>query len=172
MGLESTFADLTAHFVVVDELLRNAQTTLGDRPERGDVVLVDLLGDAIDDALGWLVDARAAAQSAAAGVAYPADLNQAGRSLTTAQQAFEQVFQHITLELNGYERLADLDRVGRERAGEWRAWSSSVHAALIGVRQPLLATNRVLFACWRELSERAIASAPIPAPARAIYFDR
>jgi hypothetical protein len=170
VSLEATFADLSAQLLKLDELLRSAQTTLDDRPELGDVVLVDLLGDAIDDALGWLADGRAAAQSAAAAVSYPADLNQAQRHLTAAQEAFDQAVQHITFELTAYERLADLRLVGRERAGEWRAWSSSVHAALMGARQPLLATNRVLFACWRELSERAIASALVPAPTRATPF--
>jgi hypothetical protein len=171
MALEAAFAELTAYLRALHEALRDAQTTVRDRPVRDDVVLVDLLGDALDDALGWLDESLQAAQVARTAVAYPTNLGLARHHLITCQERFSQAAQRVAVDLMAYTRLSDLEALGQERRGEWRAWANSVHSALDGTRKPFTSCNQVLFRCWQELTERAIAAPLSPAPSGPTTLD-
>jgi hypothetical protein len=130
-------------------------TAVEDKPLEGDVVLVDVFGDAADDLRGWLEEAFAAAAEGQQASAHPVDLERARRSLTICQGRFNRISQRFSSDLVHYERMAELTRFGRTRGGEWRAWATGVKEALDSCRQPLFDTGETLFRCWQELAERA-----------------
>jgi hypothetical protein len=51
--------------------------------------------------------------------------------------------------------IAAIQRIARERRGEWRGWAQSVRAALDARSEPLFEVNRALFACCRSGRTRA-----------------
>ncbi len=156
MALEIVFHDASLSLQALREALTGLRTTVvEDKPLQGDVVLVDLFGDAADDLLGLLDEALAAAIEGQQAVIHPADLERARRALTTCQKRFNQIAHRFSSDLLRYERIAELKRFGRRRGGEWRAWASSVKAALDWCQQPLFDVNQALFNCWQELAERA-----------------
>jgi hypothetical protein len=69
--------------------------------------------------------------------------------------SFHQIARRFASELVSYERLADLSGLGRERRGEWLAWTGSVKQAIEDCRYPLDQAADALFACWQEIAERA-----------------
>jgi hypothetical protein len=156
MVLEATFADLSAHLQALRDSLKTLRTTaVEDRPLQGDAVLVDVFGDAADDLSGWLEEAIDAAETGRQAVGGPVDLDRARRSLAVCQERFNRLTDRFTSDLVRYERIAELVRLGRERGGEWRAWSRSVKEALDDCRQPIYDATQGLFQCWQELAERA-----------------
>jgi hypothetical protein len=135
-------------------LLRGVRlTVVEDKPQRGDVVLVDRLGNAIEDLLGWAEEAVSAAIEAEQAVAHPLDTHRARQSLTLCQERFAHLAREH-LDLTSYERMAELMRFGRGRRGEWQAWTRSVRQALEECQPPLEDVNRALFRCWQEIAER------------------
>jgi hypothetical protein len=155
MALEATFADLTVRLQALRESLSGLRmTAVEDKPLRGDVVLVDVFGDAADDLLGWLEEAADAAEAGRQSVGGPVDLDHVRRALTTCQERFNRLVDRFTSDLVRYERIAELARLGHERGGEWRAWATSVKAALEDCRQPIFDVNQALFRCWQDLTER------------------
>jgi|SRR5215208_3365841 len=158
MALDAVFDALCARLAGLREALTGLRTTaVEDRPLRGDVVLVDAFGDAAEDLLGWLEGALEAAIEARAALARPTDLDSAGRALAACQERCNRIAARFESDLLTYERIADLLRLGRSRGGEWHAWATSVKGALDACRSPLFETNESLFACWREIVERAVA---------------
>src|SRR5262245_36274211 len=100
MALVTTVSDLIAHLDAMHEAILSLRTTVvEDRPLEGDVVLVDLLGDATDDLLGWLEGARLAAREGQPGEVAPLDLTRLGRSLIACQERLNRVTQRFTLEI-------------------------------------------------------------------------
>jgi hypothetical protein len=156
MGLESAFVNLCAQLQTLQEALHSLHTTVvEDRPLHGDVVLVDVFGDAADDLLGWLTEANDAASDGRLAATPPVDLNRMRPALITCQARVSRVAQRFSSDLMCYERIAELLRCGRARGGEWWAWARSVKAALDCCRQPLFDIDEALFSCWQELVERA-----------------
>ena len=159
MALEAAFQDLCARLAALREALSGLRTTVvEDKPLRGDVVLVDVFGDAAEDLLGWLEEALAAASAGQRAVDHSVDLDRARRSLITCQERFSRIAHRFSTDLAPYERVADLTRLGRERGGEWRAWANSVKEAFGWCHQPLFDVNQALFRCWQEIAERATMS--------------
>jgi hypothetical protein len=126
-----------------------------DRPARGDVVLVDTLGDRADDLSALLTEASGSAAAGYREAIHPIDAGGARLALALCQERFNAVAQRFASELAAYEVVSDLARAGHERGGEWPGWASSVRDAL-GRCQPLIdEVNRALLACWEDLAERA-----------------
>jgi len=129
-------------------------TVVEDKPRGGDIVLVDIFGDAADDLLGWLEEALAKASEGQQAATHPIDLDRARRALTTCQERFNRISQRFSSDLVCYERIAELTRFGRKHGREWHAWATSVKQALDWCQQPLYALSQTLFRCWQEISER------------------
>lgn len=156
MALEATFHNLHVALGTLHEALTALRTTVReDKPLEGDVVLVDVFGDAADDFLGLVDEALASAADADIAVAAPTDLHRLRFVLTTCQTCFKHITQPFATDLVHYERIAELMRFGRVRGGEWHAWAMSVKAALDWCRQPLFDVDEALFNCWQELTERS-----------------
>jgi hypothetical protein len=155
MALEAAFKELYANLHKLHEGVIGLRTTVvEDKPLSGDIVLVDVFGDASDDLLGWLEEALADVREGQQAATYPVDLDRARRALTTCQEQFNRISQRFSSDLICYERIADLTHFGRKRGGEWHAWAASVKHALDGCQQALYASSQTLFRCWQEIAER------------------
>jgi len=65
MGLEKTFREFSTALLRLDDRLRELRVTVvEDRPSRNDGVVPDNLELAVEDLLGWLQEASAAAATA------------------------------------------------------------------------------------------------------------
>ncbi len=155
MALELALRDLTNQLQTLREALESLRTTtVEDKPLNDDVVLVELVGAATDDLLGWLEGSQLAAQQAQQRLAYPPDLQRLWQSVLLCQARFQQVRQRLICDLICYDRMAQLARFGHQRGGEWQAWAKSVRAALGDCQPPLFAADQALFVCWQEIGER------------------
>ncbi|HKY04691.1 MAG TPA: hypothetical protein VJQ56_07375 [Blastocatellia bacterium] len=154
MALEGSFRELSLRLEALRDGFVEFRTTALDKPVEGDVVLVDLLGDAADDLLGWVEEAMEACAQARQALAYPTDLDRARRALITCQKKFNLAVYRFSSDLLVYERMAELTSLGEERKGEWLVWANNVKGALELSRQPFYESNEALFLCWQELAER------------------
>jgi len=155
MALERAFHELSVELRKLrDTFLGVRLTVIEDKPLRDEVALVDRFGDAIEDALGWVEEALAAAAEGEQAVASAPEMYRARRALTTCQESFNRLVQQFSSELVSCERLNELAGFGRRRGGEWRRWTNAVKEALEQCRQPLQDINQALFLCWQELAER------------------
>lgn len=155
MTLEAAFSDLSLQLHRLREAVVGLRTTaVEDRPLRGEAVLVDLMGDTAEAALGWLEEAIAACREARRATEYPLDLDRARRSLATVQDRYTRAFQRLSYDLLRYERVAELVRLGQERGGEWQAWAAGVREGLDWCQQPLFEASQALARCWQEVAER------------------
>jgi hypothetical protein len=161
MALETTFNLLTVRLHALLETLTNLHTTvvedrpLGDQPSPQDTpALVDIVGTAAEDLIGWAMEAIAEAQEAQSGIR-AGDMDMVRRALATCQERTTHLVQCLVGDLMRYERVADVARVGRTRGGEWRSWALSVKQAIDSCRQPLFDLQQAQFECWQELAERS-----------------
>jgi hypothetical protein len=155
MTLEAVFRELCTNLHHLHErLIGLRMTVVEDKPCGGDIVLVDVFGDAAEDMLGWLEEALANADEGRRAAGHPVDLERARRALATCQERFNRLHQRLSSDLICYERIAELMRFGRKRGGEWQAWATSVKQALDRCQPPLYALSQTLFACWQEIAER------------------
>lgn len=158
MSLRTEIQSLYAHLQRLQDSLLALRVTIDeDRPLEGDsVMLLDAFSDATADALGWLEEAL---RSLAPDVQLRAgdksfDVNRARQALVFCQEQFNRINQRFAFDLVSYERIAELVRLGQERRGEWRGWTTSVRQSLEGCQQHLYDTNHALFRCWQEIAER------------------
>src|SRR5436309_3180109 len=122
-----------------------------DLPREGSVLLVDHLGDAVDDCLGWLDEAFAAAFEGCGAVGQMLDVDRARRSLVICQRHFQSLEQRFHADLISYERVQELTSFGRRRRGEWLAWVKSVRQGLDDCRECTDTVSASLIACWQEI---------------------
>jgi hypothetical protein len=155
--LEAKLHDLYGRLRHVSECLAEVRTTIReDHPRPGETVLVDIIGDAVDDLLGSLAEAEEATLGAAQALDYPVRMDRARDSLATAQRLVHLVNQRFVSDLKDYEHIAALLRLGRERGRDWSAWARSVHEGLDRCQVPLADLYQALFECWLELAERPV----------------
>jgi hypothetical protein len=159
VALEKTFRELGDVLRRLrDNLLLIQLNIREDVPVEGAVVLVDKLGDAVDDSLGSLQEALVAADEARKAIGPSLRLDMVARALTKCQEQFHSVELRFQSELISYERLTELTAFARSRRGEWLAWVKSVRQGLEQCKQPIDETSRTLLACWQEIAERSAGS--------------
>ena len=155
MALEAVFVKLTARFAAMRDALQSlALTVIEDRPPQDDVLLVDRLGNLVEDLRGWTEEAYASGLKARGAVAHPPDLHGAREALGAANERFillEYRFHGEAVVHNTIDELLDL---GRRRGREWLGWSTSVVQALDACRAPLRALDEAFVETWQELCER------------------
>ncbi|HEY0078672.1 MAG TPA: hypothetical protein VGB73_08500 [Pyrinomonadaceae bacterium] len=156
MSLRTEIQSLYAHLQRLREALVSLRVTIEeDRPEGSSVMLLDAFGDATEDALGWLEEALQSIEPAAVLKGDKAfDANRARQALVFCQEQFNRINYRFSFDLVAYERIAELMRLGQERRGEWRGWTTSVRQSLEGCQQQLYDTSHALFRCWQEIAER------------------
>lgn len=156
MSLEMAFHELSGQIRKLrDTFLGVRLTVVEDKPLRDEVVLVDTFGNAVEDLVGWVEEALAAAAQGEQFAGNPMDAYRARRALTTCHERFNRLALQFSTELICYERILELKRFGRKRGGEWLRWTNTVKQALDQCRPPLHEVNQALFLCWQELAERS-----------------
>lgn len=155
MALETTFRMLTVKLRRLHGILKAVVLTVGDQPTQRGTVLADELENALLDMMGRLEEARTAAWAAEKAVALPVDIDRARRALAICQEGFHRVETKFAEQLVCYERLRDLNSLGRERGGEWKSWAGSMKNAIEECRAPLEKVRKALAGCWQELVEHA-----------------
>jgi hypothetical protein len=154
MSLEASFKSLCECLHRAHDELEELHRAAFEKPLKGDVVLVDLFGDAADDLLGWIAEASTAAREAAQASGYPLDLDRARQSLKSCQETFMLASEKLSTDLLSYDRIEELMSFGRERGGRWLGWARDVKGAVEACRGPFSEVNQALFSCWQELTER------------------
>ena len=155
MAIEAAFQTLIGKLAAAREAFASLRlTAIEDRPLRDEVLLVERLGDAVDDLQGWLEEAVGAARDAQQAVRHPLDGYRAREGLALAHERFIQLEYKFFFEGISYEEIGELSRFGRRRGREWLGWTGSVIQALDQCRAPLREVDEALLGCWRELSER------------------
>ena len=160
MPIEATFQNLVNKFGAAREAFESLRlTAIEDRPLRDEVLLVERLGNAVDDMQGWLEEAVAAAADAQKAVRHPLDGYRAREALALANERFIRLEYKFFSEGVSYEGISELMRFGRRGGREWLGWTGSVIQALDQCRAPLRELDEALLLGWQELSERLGASA-------------
>lgn len=155
MAIEAVFHTLVGRFKAVTDAFQSLRlTVIEDRPTRGEVLLVERLGNLVEDLHGWLVEGLAAAMDARQAVAHPLDGYRARQSLGLANERFIRLEGQFFNEAVSHRMIDGLERFGRQRGGEWFGWARSVVLALQGCRDPLRALDEALLLAWQELCER------------------
>jgi hypothetical protein len=154
MALEAVFQELRGQCQKGRDIFNGLHLAIvEDRPLTGDLVLIDKFGDAVEDSLGGLEEMYAAVESSTAGHQAP-DLERARRALVKCQERFNRVLQQFCSDLAAHDRLAALLNAGRERRGEWRAWTQHVKETIEQCQHVLFEINHALCQCWQEIAER------------------
>jgi AcrR family transcriptional regulator len=131
-------------------------TVREDRPPGEATMLVDRLGDAIDDAVGALEEALAAVTRA---IDDPDDVRAAGRSLHTAHARLGRTWVCYWQGLGSPDRRRELDSIARRRGSEWASWAASVDDSGARLPRHVTAAHEELGHAWTDLVERAASGA-------------
>lgn len=160
MALEASFKELQARLSTAREAFTDLRVAVvEDSPRKGAPVLVDQLGDAVTDLLGWLEEAAEAAASGLREAERPRDLEGAEAALLACAERCQQVAQRFGAGLLCCDRIVEIYDLGRERGREWRLWSGSVQEAIHHGQEGLLGAFEALFGCFREIAELSGAGA-------------
>jgi hypothetical protein len=139
---------------VQDALLALRVTAVEDGPTGQESVLVDTLGDAVDDALGLAREAFTAAAEALHDAEPPFDAERVRIHLAACHDATARMLRRVLNDLYSPRRGDDLSRIAR-RGRQWRMWSETVRDAAERCVPPLIDALESLAACWRDVSERS-----------------
>lgn len=159
MSLRTEIQSLNAQLESLHEALSGLRTTIDDRPPQGaTVILLDSLGDAVEDTLGWLEEAlglvsplvEETGQKSGANF----DVGRARQALVFSQEQFNRITGRFMFDLVSYDNVSQLMQLGRERRGEWQAWAGVVKGDLERCQQHLYDMGQALFRCWLEIAER------------------
>lgn len=156
MTLTTAFRELHQQMEDLHQLTIELQLVVGeDKPLHDELQPVRQIDDATVSMQGYLEQALVATNEGWRAVNELDDLETARRSLIACQGQYESFLDIFIPQLTSYEPLTELDRIGRARKGEWRAWTGVVLNMLdrsqVGVKQ----VNKALIHCWQELAERA-----------------
>src|SRR5512143_841899 len=103
MAMEAAFEELGAKLSRLCDALSELRLALDDKPHSH--ALADQLANSVDDALGWLEEARQVANDSQPQAGFPMDMDRARRAQTISQERFNRVMQRFSLDLASYERM-------------------------------------------------------------------
>jgi hypothetical protein len=160
MAIEATFNNFLAAIDSLREAIGDLRlTAVEDRPLRDSLMILDRMGDAIDDLDGWLEQGSEATRRAAKAASYPIDTPRTIAALSDANTHLVNLQQKFYSGIASYQQVSELMKLGSSRGGEWRAWSNSVNQALVHAEQAIIDAHRALLGTWQELAERVSVSA-------------
>jgi hypothetical protein len=155
VALEATFQDLVTRLRTLRETMTILQiTVIEDRPLSGGVLLVERLGNAVDDLRGLAEEALAAAIEALKAVGHPLDGYCARNALATANRQFLRLEYKLLAEQMASDHLNELKKLGRHHGREWHGWTGSVLEALTQCRDPIRVVDEAFLSSWQDLTER------------------
>ena len=155
MAIEAVFLQLDTACDAVREALQSlGLTVIEDRPPHDEVLLVERLGNLVDDMRGWTEEGCASVGTAREAVTHPPDLQRARQALSVAHERFLLLEYRFFDEAVTHRTIDALMRFGQQRGREWLGWAKSVVLALDSCRAPIRALDEALLQAWRELGER------------------
>ena len=155
MAIEAAFLELSRAFNTLRDTLQSlGLTVVEDRPPQDEVLLVERLGNLVEDLRGWAEEGCASMEIAVRAAAHPPDLHAARHALGIANEHFILLEYRIVGEALAHRTIDGLLRFGHQRGREWLAWSKSVAQALDTCRAPLQALDEAFLQTWQELGER------------------
>ncbi len=155
MAVETIFQDLVIRLRALREAAESLQiTVVEDRPLSGGVLLVERLGNAVDDLRGWVEESLVAAGDALAAVGNPLDQYRARTALANAHRLVLRVEYKFLSEEMSCAQLNELTKFGRRRGQEWFGWCGSVIQALTQCRGLVHEVDDALLLAWQDLTER------------------
>jgi hypothetical protein len=155
VAIEAVFLRLTSAYAALRDALQSlALTVIEDRPPHDEVLLVERLGNLVEDLRGWTEEGYRAAVEARKAIDHPPDLHRVRRALGQGNERLIVVEYRFFGEAVAHDTIDALLRFGRQRGREWLGWSKSVVEALDACRMPLRALDEALLQTWQELGER------------------
>jgi hypothetical protein len=140
-----------------DELQTLHLTIVEDRPTEECVLLVDQLGNCVEDLIGWCQEAIDNGQSARRVLDSAPDYLLASRAIGKMHERVNELNRRYHGDLASYERLSELVALGSEkrckRPAEWEAWSQSVRESVEGCQHLFVEVDTCLLRCWCEIAE-------------------
>jgi hypothetical protein len=127
-------------------------TVREDRPLRQTTMLVESIGDDVDDGLAAVEDAVGAMADA---LQDSEDLRAGGRALGIVHSRLAQASDHYWLKIASVDRQRELQSLARRHGGEWISWARSVQDAHGRLPTEITAANEELRRAWSDLVERA-----------------
>jgi len=156
VSLESTLAETLESLARLREAIDLVRiTAVVDRPTGADHALIDRLSDAADDLRGSLEESAGGIRAAWESVHTEFDDLTARQEMARGQKHLNEVWDRIVNDLLSYDQMVELESVGRQRRGEWGAWSKVVLEAFERCRRPLTMAMQRLSMSWQELAERS-----------------
>jgi hypothetical protein len=153
MGLGLAFAELRQRLGELDELVEQLQTVAEqDRPVEGDCLAADEVADAARDLHGLLAEAVNAVAVGSQALRHR-DLGRAAATLSSGHERVVDVSERFWHDLASAHRIETLRGLGRERGAAWTAWTAQVEQSLEHGWHRLLAVDRAVVACWRDVAE-------------------
>lgn len=135
----------------LEEAFTQLLLALEDHPPKAVPALLDHFENAATDRLGELSEIRASANGVAT---VQTTFEQRLSCLANAQEKSNLLARNYRQELAAFDRVRSLQRLGRERGGEWTGWAHAVRLAIESCAVPLDALQGALLGCWREQSTR------------------
>jgi hypothetical protein len=155
MAIEAAFTQLMTHFTAMRDALQSLSlTVIEDRPPQGELMLVDRLGNLVEDLRGWAEEGYASATQARQAVSHPPDLHRARQALAVSNERFISLEYRFYGEVVVHHMIGELKRLGSRRGPEWPGWSKSVVQSLDACRTPLRTLDEAFLQTWQELAER------------------
>jgi hypothetical protein len=127
-------------------------TVREDRPLGQATMLVESLGDDVDDGLAAVEEAVGAVTRA---LQDSEDLRGGGRALGVVHSRLAQASDHYWRGIASADRQRELSSLARRHGGEWAAWAGSVQDAQGRLPTGISAVNDELRQAWTDLVERA-----------------
>jgi hypothetical protein len=153
MAVQAAVTSLQRAVEELQTRFRCVATVVDDHPAAGESVVVDLVGDACEDLLGWLAGVAEAADQADAS-AQRRDYPALARQLATCSTACDRTVERFVTGLAGVESLSRLRDLALDRPGAWQSWSWQVQGAIGDTWPQVWALRSHLDGCWQELVER------------------
>ncbi len=156
MLLNAALDTLTEQMGSLREALWSLRVTaIEDRPPHDELVLVDRLGDTVEELLGWLAECAAETDRTRRSAHYGRDAEQVSTLLTSCE-AHVQRLEADLCTLRSYDNLAPLLQQARKRGGEWASWLQGVREALDRAQACATDVRVALLCCWQATVEQAM----------------
>jgi hypothetical protein len=166
MALDTAFGDLSLRLEQLHDALVGLRLTLvEDKPLEGAGALVDRLGEVALDLEARLGQCLGQARRGQRAAQYPRDDEAARQALSSCHEGLQEVGRELSSEVASFRRIEELTALGRERGGEWTGWVRILSSAVEQCQSTSHDVDKALYACWREMAERAGArEVPVPLP--------
>ncbi len=149
-SLRSRLTQVQGAFEVLSWAIVQAQPST----EQGHA-LADHYDETVVEITGWM---QAACNALDRSQAISPELMPGRDGLLLCQQFFNQVSNRFYCDLVSFERISELQELGRRKEQQWSGWVRGVRDALGQCHQPLYDLSQTLLESWGELADQLATS--------------